>query len=251
MKSLFPIFCVSMPVLIALFLPTIFYGCREEENNRDPILSDPPFIVTMEVQDKGVLDNRALTLVAFATDPDGDTIYYNWEAKLSNDEDVTEKVLKHVIDVTDQRIQFTGITQDTYQIKVTAYDKHGGEDTAECPVSIGPSYLERDKRLAIIEPLSEATVGADIRIKGTYYEIPENKWIALYIHRHGAYSRWVLATDMVVVLMYGLWMADIQIGEKDDSGFMFDVGVKFEDRETISVRGETLVFHDMITVTRK
>jgi len=51
--------------------------------------------------------------------------------------------------------------------------------------------------------------------------------------------------------MYGLWMADIQIGEKDDSGFMFDVGVKFEDRETISVRGETLVFHDMITVTRK
>lgn len=225
-----------------LFLPVIINGCNE-----DPTLNNPPFILTIEADSDTVHLNQTITLIAFADDPDEDTIYYRWKVMLNN-EDVSKSALKTIIPAN-QRIQFVTNTPGKYWVEVTAEDNHKGKAKNALQIEVMTSEA-RNQQLAIIRPKYSEKVNMYSDIEGTYYEIPEDKWIAVYTCKHGT-DKWLIQPDDVIVLIDGYWILHAKIGEQNDNGTLFDIGVKFMDRESIINKGEeSHIFHDLITVTR-
>lgn len=128
--------------------------------------------------------NNNVTLIAYASDPDGDPLVYTWTARKPNGQSVT---LGQGSSVT-----FKPDIAGSWSITVTVNDPFGAQDSRTITLTVGAFDLS-----AVLVP-EQVTRGQRVRVYATLTAPAQPKAEQFFSYRTGPYDEMVVATDAKV-----------------------------------------------------
>lgn len=231
--KLLPIWATAVTVGLLL----VSGGCGAPTPTPSPQMNRPPVIIEGIVLPLGTLNagEEIEVWVGSVNDPDGDSIVYTWRASSGTIEPSRPSL--------DPVATYTALAvpgEDT--ITVIISDGKGGttSDSVRFSVTAPPMPVPMPTRLIeIAEPHDAAIVPQEIRVRGTFGELPlgTDIWTVVYID--GLYWPQRRA-DQFLIGNVPTWQSTVWIGTAEDKGKQFDVLAVLADKETDDLFAEWL-----------